>query len=110
MVLGIQIVGVLFGITMIYMTFVYHKKNEFSMKEFGLWLLLWFVFIFVTLFPTSLDFIVKKLSISRPLDLLIIGGFMFLITISFFTYSIARKTEKRVEEVVRKVALKKDEK
>ena len=108
MILGIQILGVLFALFMIYLTFLHGKRKEFTSKEGLVWMLLWVVFIFITLSPSSLDFITKGIfNLKRPLDFFIIVGFLFLIGTVFYTYGIVRRNQKRIEEIVRKVALKK---
>ena len=106
MVLGIQIAGFLFGLFMIYYSFLNYKRKEFTVKEFSFWILLWAIFIVVTLFPFVLDPIVKTFGFFRTLDLLIISGFLFLIATNFYTYAIARKNQKQLETVVREMAFK----
>jgi hypothetical protein len=106
MVLGIQIAGFLFGLFMIYYSFLNYKRKEFAPKEFGFWLLLWIVFIIITLFPFVLDPIVKTFGFFRTLDLLIISGFLFLIVSIFYTYTLVRKTQRKLEVVVRQMAMK----
>ena len=108
MVLGIQIAGFLFGMFMIYYSFVNYKRKEFTPKEFGFWLLLWIVFIVITLFPFVLDPIVKTFGFFRTLDLLIISGFLFLIVSIFYTYTLVRKNQRKLEVVVRQMAMKKN--
>ena len=111
MLLGIQILGVLFGLFMAYITFLHMKRNEFTSKESIFWIAVWAAFIIVTILPGSLDFIVKDiLNISRTMDFFIISGFMFLIGITFYNYTLLRKNQKKVEEVVRKVAIEKAKK
>lgn len=108
MVLGIQVAGFLFGLFMIYYSFVNYKRKEFTPKEFGFWLLLWIIFIIITLFPFVLDPIVKTFGFFRALDLLIISGFLFLIVAIFYTYTLVRKNQKKLEVVVRQIAMKKN--
>ena len=108
MVLGIQIVGLLFGIFMIYYSFIHYKRKEFSIREFLIWLMMWFIFIYVAVFPHSLDFIVKKtLNLTRPLDFFIISGFMTIIALFFYTYTLVKINQKKLNYIVRKVAKKK---
>ena len=108
MLLGIQILGILFGLFMAYLTFLHLKRNEFTSKESIFWIGIWAVFIIVTVMPGSLDFIVEDvLDIARTMDFFIIMGFMFLIGITFYNYTLLRKNQKKVEEVVRKVAIQK---
>jgi len=71
---------------------------------------LWALFIIVTIIPGSLDFFVKNLKLYRTMDLFIILGFMFLIGAVFYTYTIVRKNQKKLESIVRKVAIEKAEK
>src|SRR3989344_623669 len=107
MVLGIQVAGFLFGLFMIYYSFVNYKRKEFTSKEFSFWLLLWIVLIIITLFPFVLDPIVKTFGFFRTLDLLIISGFLFLIVSIFYTYTLVRKNQRKLEVVVRQMAMKK---
>lgn len=106
-ILGIQIVGTLFGVFMLYYTFLNFKRREMTAKEYGAWTFLWAVFLLVAIFPQILDPIVRSLSLARTMDFFIILGFMFLFGTSFYTYLLVRKNQKRIEEIVRKVALEK---
>lgn len=108
MLLGVQIVGILFGLFMAYLTFLHMKRNEFTSKESVFWILVWAGFIFVTVLPGSLDWVVRDvLSIARTMDFFIIAGFMFLIGITFYNYTLLRKNQKKVEDLVRKIAIEK---
>ena len=111
MLLGIQLLGVLFGLLMVYLTFLHHKRREFTVKEGVVWFVMWMGFMFIALFPNALNFLVKDiLQLSRPLDFFIICGFMFLIGVSFYSYTIMRSTQNKVEEVVRNFALQESKK
>ena len=108
MILGIQILGVLFGLFMIYYSYIKLKKKEFNNLEFTFWLISWAVMIFLILFPHSFDFFIKGiLQMSRTLDFFIIIGFMFLIGLMFYTYSVVNKLQKRMERLIRQMAIKK---
>ena len=107
MVLGIQIAGFLFCLFMIYYSFINYKRREFTLKEFSFWLFLWIILIIISLFPSVLDPVVKRGGFFRALDVLIISGFLFLITAIFYTYTITRKTQKKLESVVSEIAISK---
>ncbi|MBN2454056.1 DUF2304 domain-containing protein [Candidatus Woesearchaeota archaeon] len=107
MVLGIQVLGVLFGLSIIYLTFIHYKRREFTLTEYGFWTVMALVFSAVAIFPGILDPIVESLSLARTMDLFIILGFMFLIAAVYYTYTVVRNNQKKVEEVVRKIALEK---
>jgi len=106
MILGIQILGILFAIFMLYITFLHKKKKELTSKEYLFWAVAWIVFLLLTLFPTSLDFlIIGVLDLSRRLDFFIIIGFMFLIGMIFHIYLTTKKTQNKVEKIVRQLAI-----
>jgi len=106
MILGIQIVGILFALFMLYLTFLHRKRNEFTVKEAAGWIIIWVVFLFVTISPSSIDYVVKDvLNVSRTMDFFIIAGFMLLIGVCFYMYTLVRINQKRIEQIVRKVAL-----
>ena len=108
MILGIQLLGMLFGFFMLYITFLHKKRRDFTSKEWIVWFVIWISFIYVALFPNSLDFLVKRtLGLQRPLDFFIIIGIMFMVFISFYTYTIVRKNQRKLEEMVRKIAFEK---
>jgi hypothetical protein len=105
-ILGIQILGMLFGFFMMYYTFLQHKKKQFTIKEYSFWFAFWSIFVIITLFPQILDPVLSTLNISRALDFFIISGFLFIIFVLFYTYTMVRKNQKKIEEVVRNIALK----
>ncbi len=107
MVLGIQVIGVLFGLFLIYLTFLFHKRKEFTFNEWAFWTIMALLFMIVSLFPQVLDPIVKSLNLTRTMDFFIILGFMFLIAAVFYSYKVTRATQRRLEEVVRIIALQK---
>lgn len=108
-ILGVQIIGILFGFFMMYYTFLHYKRKEFEKGEYAFWLILWVLFIIVTIFPGFLDPIVRVFHFARTLDFFIIVAFLFLTGISFYMYSITRKNQNKIERIVRNMAFKKAE-
>lgn len=106
-ILGIQILGILFGFFMMYYTFLHYKRKEFTIREYSFWFVFWVLFVVITLFPQLLDPLLESLNISRALDFFIIVGFLFLIFVSVYTYTIVRKNQRKLEEIVTQIALKK---
>ncbi len=103
--LGVQILGVIFGLLILYVSFVYMKKREFTTKEFIFWAATSIVFMILSIFPHLVDPLVKGLKFGRTLDFFIVLSFMFLIATNFYTYTIVRSSQNKVEELVRKIAL-----
>lgn len=106
-ILGIQILGILFGLFMIYYVFLHRKRKELTIKEYSFWVILWILFIILTLFPGLLKPLVKSIGFARTMDFFIVAGFMFLIGSLFYIYLLVRGNQKRLEEIVRKIALEK---
>lgn len=107
MVLGIQVFGTVFGIFVLYMSFLQWKKKEFTLNEWAFWSLFAVAFSTISLFPNLLDPIVKSLKLGRTLDLFIIVGFMFIIAAVFYSYRVVRKVQRGLEQLVRQLALEK---
>jgi|SRR3989338_5566250 len=107
MALGIQVFGGLFGLFIVYFTFVLYKRKDLTFNEFGFWALFGVLFGVISLFPRLLDPVVATLSIGRKMDLFIILGFMFLILTVFYVYHVTRRNQKQLEELVTNIALKK---
>lgn len=106
MILGVQIFGALFGLFIMYLSFVFMKRDEFTNNEWGFWTVLGLMITFLSVFPRILDPFVQTLNMSRKMDLLIIFGFIFLIGAAFYNYVVARRTQRNLEKLVRKLALK----
>ena len=107
MALGVQIIGILFGLAIAYITFLHYKKKEFTLNETAFWTLFGAGFVAISIYPKVLDFIVRKINFARTLDMYIVFGFIFLIAATYHTYTVTRKTQKRMEELVRKIAINK---
>jgi hypothetical protein len=89
------------------MTFLHYKRREFTFTEAGFWGVLALVFATVAIFPGILDPIVESLHLARTMDFFVILGFMFLIFAVYYTYTVVRNNQRKVEEIVRKIALEK---
>ena len=97
MILGIQIIGILFSLFMIYLTFLHQKRKEFNITECFFWTSSWSVFMIIAIYPKILAPFVNGLELSRTMDLLTIFGFLFVIGVLFYTYLSLKKTNKKIE-------------
>ena len=106
MILGVQIIGVLFGLFLLYMSFLNYKRRDFSIKEVLLWCLVSVFIIIFALVPNFLDPFLKSIGVIRLLDLLVILGILFVLLVSFYTYQITKETHKQVVELARHITMK----
>lgn len=105
-IIGVQLVLIAFACFMVYVLFLHWKKKNVSNKMFGVWLLIWSVFIVFAFFPTLLAPIIKDLFIVRVMDLGMIVAFMVLTYVTVENNIKIKKYEDQLEELVRKIALK----
>jgi hypothetical protein len=106
MLLGIQLIGVLFALFMMYLVFLNYKRKDILIHETFFWLAVWLVFIIIAVFPAVLNPFVETLNITRIMDFIIIAGFAFIIGIVFKNRIDLKKMQRKQEELVRKVAYK----
>ena len=102
----IQLIGIAIGLAAIHLTYLYYKRANFTKKELYFWLLIWSAFVFISIFPRSVQPIVGVLGLQRPMDLIMIIAFIILFALSFHGYVISRKLEKKLNRLVQEIALK----
>ncbi len=102
--IGLQLVGIMFGVVMLYLTFVHSKKGQFTSREYVGWSGVWILLMGITLFPGLLDPILKGLTVIRAMDLYMSVGFLMLLSMVFYIYLIERTNQKKIETLSREVA------
>jgi hypothetical protein len=106
MIIGLQIAALLFSFSMVYFAVLHFKRGELSGKEITSWLLLWLATIVIVVFPELLQDFAKTFSVARVFDLMVIGGFIVVISLVGSAYIRTRKLEKKLGDLVRRDALK----
>lgn len=105
----IQFLGIIFGLAMLYFSFVKFKRNEINKTEWIVWSGGWLLMILVAIVPYLLDPIIAPLNFYRRLDFFVVLGFFVLLALGFYNYSLAKKHQKRIEKIVKEIAFKKSE-
>lgn len=106
MIIGIQIIGILFSFSMIYFAVLHYKRAEISKSEIFVWLTIWTFAVVVIVFPEILRGFSNAFLVTRVFDLMVIGGFVVTISLVSSSYIKTKSMEKRMEDLVRKDALK----
>lgn len=106
MILGLQITGILFSLFMIYFALLHYKKGQLNGMEISSWIVIWVAVILIVIFPEVVRVYAASFAISRLLDLLIGGAFVVIFVMVSSSYVRVSRLEKRIEELVRKLALK----
>lgn len=105
MITGVQIIGILFSLAMMYLTFVHSKRQAFGKSETTGWLLLWVALILALLFPNTFNIFTERLGIARAFDLFTVVGFIIVLSMSFHNYVVTSRLRKKLETTVREKAL-----
>jgi len=106
MILGVQILGIIFGFSMVYLSFLCYKRKEFSRFQFLFWELLWILLLFIIFFPEVISNFTKKLGFIRLMDFLVIVAFMIITFLTFNNYTDLNKIKRNQEKKVREDAFK----
>lgn len=107
MIIGLQIIALLFSFTMIYFAVLNYKRKEIDGTEITGWLVIWTFAIVVVVFPELLRSFANTFLVTRVFDLMVIGGFMLVISLVASAYVRTKRVEKKIDEFVRKDALDK---
>jgi len=106
MFVGIQLLGLLFIIMMVYFTYLNFKRRNYGSHSFIFWPLIWLVAGLIISFPNILYRFMHALNIERTHDFFYIGAFIILFIVVFNMYVTIKKTHAKVEKLIRVDALK----
>jgi len=106
MIIGIQVIALLFAFSMIYFAVLHFKRGELNGTEIASWLIMWTVAIIVIIFPELLQSFALTFLVTRVFDLMVIGGFILVISMVSIAYLRTKRNEKKLEELIRHDALK----
>lgn len=105
-ILGIQLLGLILGIVFLYFTYTNIKKDKLKTIDGAFWALVWLLLIVVSLNPNILSIIAVDLfKMSRTLDFIIVISFIGMFGILYYMYLVVKNTERRVEKLVRNIAI-----
>ncbi len=103
--IGVQVFAVLFSLFMAYIAYINFRKKVMSNVAFLFWEAIWIGFIAIVLFPSITDPILEALNFYRLFDMLTVAGFAFLVLFSFYNFIIASRNSRKIETVVRRIAI-----
>lgn len=103
---AVQILGVVVGLAAMHLTYLYYRRSDFTRQEFYLWTIIWAGFIFVAIFPRSVQPITGVLGLNRRMDLIMITAFIVLFIMVFNNYVVNKRQEKKLIKIIRSLAMK----
>jgi hypothetical protein len=110
MILGLQIIAILFAFVMIYFAILHRRRGEIDRAEIISWVVIWGFTILIIIFPELLRNFARNFFITRLFDLIVVGGFILVISMAVKTYIGTKRMEKKLEDYVRRGSLKSVEK
>lgn len=105
MILGIQVIAIIFILIMFYFSYLHYRRGEINGLEALLLMSAWIGAILITLFPKIFSVFAGTIAISRAFDLAVIGGFILVISLVYLAYIKVRRLEKKLESYVMSEAL-----
>lgn len=106
----IQVLGIAYLLVMLYLSFLYYKKNHYTARSFAFWVTVWLLGVLLLAFPQTASLLTQTIHVPRVIDFYLIIGLMFFSIICFLSFMAVKRTEARVEELVRAVAIGKAKK
>ncbi|MFC1710436.1 DUF2304 family protein [Patescibacteria group bacterium] len=106
MILGLQIIAIIFAFIMIYFALINYKRSEINKTEIIIWSFIWILVVGVVIFPNVLRSLSERFFITRLFDFLVVGGFVLVIGLVSIMYIKVRRMEHKLEKYVREEALK----
>ena len=106
MIIGLQIFALLFSFSMIYFAILNYKRGELNGVEISSWIVMWLAAIVIIVFPELLRGFASTFFVTRVFDLMTIGGFILTISLVGSAYIRTKRLEKKLEDLVRREALK----
>jgi hypothetical protein len=103
----VQLILTCFSVFMIYKLFLHWKKAEISSVVFRIWILIWSLFILITIFPRFFELFLFKPFFVRVMDFGMIVAFVILTYLTFENNVKIKKYEQQIEKLIRAVAVKK---
>ncbi len=102
----LNILAPLLGLVMIAKAFSRFRRGEKTWRELVLWVVIWGVFAFVGLWPSSVEGLSGFLGIKSGLNVIIFSSIAVLFFIVFHLILACEVLEMRLTSVVRDIALK----
>lgn len=104
-----QIFGILIGISAIILSIFRFKEGKMTLGMLSFWILVWIAVILISIFPESTNSLATITGIGRGLDFILILGLIGAYYLVFKMYNMIENMEKEITELVREIALQKEE-
>ncbi|HET9849715.1 MAG TPA: DUF2304 domain-containing protein [Candidatus Dormibacteraeota bacterium] len=101
----LQVLTLLFGVAMAYLTYVGFRRHQFGIGGLVFWEIVWLALVLVSIVPLPHQPLSRALGAARLLDLAIVVAILIMSTVTYRTYVAVQLMRRRLEELVRTQAL-----
>lgn len=102
----IRIMGLVIGVILVYLTFIFYKRKKISFKEFIFWATIWIGMASLAIFSNILQPVSSFLKLTRIFDLLFLLAITIILIILFLTKIEVKKNKEKVDKLIESNALK----
>lgn len=104
-VVSLQIILLAFALLMIYSIFLHWKRKEISGSFFFFWLLIFVIFIILSVFPKFFELLIGSVFVVKIMDVGMIGAFMILTYFTVENNIRLKELKRKTDKLVRKISL-----
>lgn len=101
-----HVIGELFGLIMLILTFILYKKRKFTFDTFLLWAVVWSGIIIGILSFKQVTYIAEVLIKIEVMDFFLYFSILILFVMVFLVYNVVRLNQKKIERMVENIALR----
>lgn len=101
-----HLIGVLFGLIMLILTFILYKRRKFAFDTFLLWAVIWSGIIIGILSFKQVTYLAEVLIKIEVMDFFLYFSILVLFVMVFLVYNIVRLNQKKIERMVENIALR----
>ena len=102
--LGAYVIAILATLAVMKTVRIY-RENRLSTRLFLMWLIIWFIIGFASLFPSTLDTLMRLANMGNRIFFLTTGAILILYMIIFYITSNISRTNRKISKLVQEIAI-----
>lgn len=96
MIKGIQIIGLMFGVILLYQSYKLVKNKEENVPEFLLWSIVGVMIVFVSIYLDFVDIILRLLGMSDRVNVIFVVGILLTYLLIMHVFSLNRELNRQI--------------
>lgn len=101
-----HLLGIIFGLVMILLTYRLYTRKKFSFNVFLIWTIIWLGLIVGILSFEQIKYFSENLIKIEVMDFFLYSSVMVLFTLVFLVYGATRSNQRKIERIVESIALR----